>query len=1119
MPLDTSIERALVLGSGAIKIGQAGEFDYSGSQVLKALKEEGIYTILINPNIATIQTDPTLADRTYLLPITAEFVENVIKREQPDSILLSFGGQTALNVGVELHQKGILKQYNVRVLGTPISSIEDTEDREKFRHVMMDCDIGICKSATATTEEEAWEIAQDLGFPLMIRVAYTLGGQGSGIAHDKKEFKALVSRALAQSVISQILVEEFVGGWKEIEYEVVRDNEDNTITVCNMENFDPVGIHTGESIVIAPSQTLTDAEYQMLRSASIRAIRHIGVIGECNIQYALHPTSKRFIAIEVNARLSRSSALASKATGYPLAYIAAKLALGYNLVELKNKVTNITTACFEPALDYVAIKIPRWNLEKFRRVSRRIGTQMKSIGEVMGIGRTFEEALQKATRMLDIGMRGMVGNDQEATWLMLTEDKLQYELSHPTDIRSLLIPIALKQGISVDTVYEWTKIDKWFLYKIQHIVDIERMLNKITNATPDSVKAKAIRYSKRYGFSDGQISRCLHTDSHAIRKYRHKHEIYPVTKQIDTLAAEWPASTNYLYLTYGGTTDDLDYSQNHQNYLDGTGKKKVIVLGSGVYRIGSSVEFDWGCVNMAWALRDLGVDEVIVINYNPETVSTDYDVSDKLYFEELSPERVLDICHKEYAQGLIVSVGGQIGNNLAQEFTKYKKAFNATGIEILGTRGEYIDRAENRMLFGQIMDELGIKQPQWAQLRELDEALLFAKKVGYPVLVRPSYVLSGAAMRVASTERELIDFLELAAIVSKDNPVVITKFYTDAREIECDGVADGENVFVAAVVEHIENAGVHSGDATMAIPAPSLPFKMWEKIQQITTRIALAMCIHGPFNIQYLVRGSKIYVIEMNVRSSRSMPYVSKTIGINLIKLAARVIMGGKIPSHLLKHSIPPFDCIKVPQFSFMRLEGADPILGVEMMSTGEVACIGENFPDALIKSLMAAEFTVPLEKGNVLITVAGYELKKQVVPIALKLAKLGFHIFATPHTADVLMENGITVQILNKVNDPRIKPNIMDYILDRRLALVINIPVATNNSTIHQITEDEYFIRRKAIEFNIPVITNLHIAEALLEALEDFHDRGITDMKSYQDQVVIKSLHEYHAYLNNYYW
>jgi carbamoyl-phosphate synthase large subunit len=1119
MPRDSAIKRVLVLGSGGIRIGQAGEFDYSGSQVLKALKEEDIYTILVNPNIATIQTDPELSDRVYLLPLTVEFVERVIQREHPDALMLSFGGQTALNLGVELQAKGILQKYGVRVLGTPVRAIEMTEDRELFRQAMMACDVEICKSAVAYNKEDAWKIAKKIGFPLIIRVGFTLGGQGSGIAKNEDEFNEIVDRALAQSMISQILVEECVAGWKEIEYEVVRDRNNNTITVCNMENFDPVGIHTGESIVIAPSQTLTNEEYQMLRTASIRAINHLGIIGECNIQYALHPTSKRFVAIEVNARLSRSSALASKATGYPLAYIAAKLALGYTLPELRNRVTNITTANFEPALDYVALKIPRWNMEKFKGVSRRIGTQMKSVGEVMGIGRNFEEAFQKAIRMLDIDLRGLIGNNNEEELMQMPMEKLEYELSHPTDIRYLLIPIGFKRGISLDRMYELTAIDKWFLSKILHLLDIEKMFQQSSMHTEDKIKTKLVRYAKTYGFSDGQIARYWKTDSHAIRRYRHKTGIQPMTKQIDTLAAEWPAQTNYLYMTYGGDSDDIDYAASITEFQQHPTNKKIIVLGSGVYRIGASVEFDWGCVNMAWALKNAGVKEVIMVNYNPETVSTDYDMSDKLYFEELSAERVLDICHKEYAYGLIVSVGGQIANNLVAQFMKYDRAFRTTGVLVLGTEAKNIDKAEDRNKFGQIMDQEKIKQPEWDKLQTPADALKFAQKVGYPVLVRPSYVLSGAAMRVASNEVELKDFLELAAVVSKDNPVVISKFFLNCREIECDGVGDGENVLVAAVVEHIENAGIHSGDATMSIPAPTLKYKIWERITYLTQRIARAMEVKGPFNIQYLVKDDEIYVIEMNLRSSRSMPYVSKAIGINLIKLAANVILGQKIPPELLRRPIPPYVLIKAPMFSFMRLEGADPILGVEMMSTGEVACVGENISDALIKSLLAAEYSIPLEPGKVLITVAGNELKQRVIPIAQKLHNLGHQIVATDSTAKILTENGIPSQVVYKVREVDKHPNIMDCILKRELSMIINIPIPTKNADNAHIFEDEYKIRRKAVEFNIPVLTNLQLAEAVAEALVDLREQGITDKKSYYEKVKVESLNEYHKLLKINYW
>lgn len=1113
MPLDKTIKRVIVLGSGAIRIGQAGEFDYSGSQVLKALREEGIYTIIINPNIATIQTDPQLSDKCYLLPLTAEFVEDIIKKEHPDGILLAFGGQTALNVGVELHNRGIYKKYGIRVLGTPISAIEDCDDRERFRQVMKSCNVPICPSRACYTKEEALKTAEEeIGYPVMIRVAYALGGQGSGVAYNRQDFDIIVDRALNVSMINQVLVEKYVGGWKEIEFEVMRDADENTITVCSMENVDPCGIHTGESIVIAPAVTLSTDEFVMLRDATIRAIRALKICGECNIQFGLDPVSKNYVTIEVNSRLSRSSALASKATGYPLAYISAKLALGYTLPEIKNILTNVTTAFFEPATDYVALKFPRWNLEKFPRVSRRIGTQMKSVGEVMGLGRNFEEILQKSVRMLDIGLRGLVGNDNEVEFMKMTIEQIEFELSHPTDIRYLLFPIALKKGISIDRIYELTKVDKWFLYKIQHIIDIENMLRQLNVLSDDKVKEKVIRYAKRYGFADSQIAKFMKTETVTIRRFRHITGIQPVTKQIDTLAAEWPAQRNYLYLTYGGTKDDIKYPETQKYYNDHPNEKKIVVIGSGVFRIGSSVEFDWGSVNMAWALRKEGAKEVIMVNYNPETVSTDYDIVDKLYFEELSAERILDILHKEVPYGMVVSVAGQIGNNLVSHLTQYENKYRSGAIRILGTLGKNIDKAENRKKFSQLMDQLKIPQPRWAAFTTIDSAIQFAKDIGFPVLVRPSYVLSGAAMRVASNEKELREFISLAAVVSGDNPVVITKFFTDAREIECDGVGDGQNVFVAAIVEHIENAGIHSGDATMCIPAPTLQYRMWERIQQVTTRIALALEVKGPFNIQYLVKEGQIYVIEMNLRSSRSMPYVSKTIGVNLIKLAAHVIMGGTIPTDLITHGNPPYVTIKVPQFSFMRLEGADPILSVDMMSTGEVACIGENVPDALIKSMIAAEYKIPLEPGNILITVAGEELKKAIIPLAKRLDQLKFKIFATQHTAAMLTENGIPTTVLYKVSEPTKKPNIMDYVLKRELKMVINIPLPSKGASDVQIYEDEYAIRRKAVEFQIPILTNLQLAEAIIDALEDLRDNQITDIKSYHEKVVIKSLNEYMA-------
>ncbi|MHA2399578.1 MAG: carbamoyl-phosphate synthase (glutamine-hydrolyzing) large subunit, partial [Promethearchaeota archaeon] len=937
MPLDKSIKKALVLGSGGIRIGQAGEFDYSGSQVLKALQEEGIETILINPNIATIQTDPQLSDHVYLLPINVKYVEKVIKKEKPDGILLSFGGQTALNVGVELSEAGILEKYNLRVLGTPIEAIEATEDRDLFVKAMEESNVKVCRSKAVNSYAEALKAVKEIGFPCMLRVAYTLGGRGSGIVNNMKEFERMAKKGLAQSRINQILIEESIWGWKEIEYEVVRDSVDNCFINCNMENFDPVGLHTGESFVISPSQTLTNEEYQMLRSASIRVIRNLGIIGECNIQYGLDPFSKEFRAIEVNARLSRSSALASKATGYPLAYIAAKLAIGYTLPELKNKITGITTACFEPALDYLVLKIPRWDLTKFQKVDRRLGSQMKSVGEVMAIGRTFEEVLQKAIRMLDIGMKGFVANDLEPI-----EDinELKYALRNPTDLRVYRLGEAIKRGISIDEIYQLSRVDKWFLYKLKNIIDLEEKLRGLDLLQSSNFEKRYwLERAKRYGFSDGQIAKIMEVDTIFVRQLRRKLDIHPYVKRIDTLAAEWPAVTNYLYLTYSASEHDINFEKENELNL-----KKVIVLGSGTYRIGASVEFDWGSVNCLWGLKNLGIDQAIMINYNPETVSTDYDVSDKLYFEEISGERVLDICELEKAEGIVVSAGGQISNNLAAKITKYSEFFRKTNLTILGTHGSRIDMAEDRSKFSALLDQLNIKQPQWNALTTKEEALFFAKEVNYPVLVRPSYVLSGAAMRVCYDEQTLRDTLDLAASISKEYPVVITKFFTDAREIECDGISDGSNILIGAIVEHIENAGIHSGDATMSIGFYTITDKVIKKIEKYTKEIALALKIQGPFNVQYLVQDEEVYVIECNLRSSRSMPYVSKTRGINLMRLAAEVIMGEKIPENLLKLPYGDYVGIKAPMFSFMRLDKADFRLGVEMASTGEIGIIGDDF-------------------------------------------------------------------------------------------------------------------------------------------------------------------------------
>ena len=1103
MPLDKSIRKALVLGSGGIRIGQAGEFDYSGSQVLKALKEEGIETVLINPNIATIQTDPQLSDRVYLLPINVKYVEEVIKKEKPDGILLSFGGQTALNVGVELNEAGIIEKYKLKVLGTPIEAIEATEDRDLFVKAMERSNVKVCKSQAVNSYPEALKAVKEIGFPCMIRVAYTLGGRGSGIVNNMKEFERMTKKGLAQSRINQILIEESIWGWKEIEYEVVRDSEDNCFINCNMENFDPVGLHTGESLVVSPSQTLTNEEYQMLRSASIRVIRNLGIIGECNIQYGLDPSSKEFRAIEVNARLSRSSALASKATGYPLAYIAAKLAIGYTLPELKNKITGITTACFEPALDYLVLKIPRWDLTKFKRVDRTIGSQMKSVGEVMAIGRTFEEVLQKAIRMLDIGMKGFVAND-----LQPIEDinELKYALRNPTDLRVFRIAEAIKRGIPLDEIYRCSRVDKWFLYKMKNIIDIEGSLEHLDLLeTSDAEKGYWLERAKRFGFSDGQIGKIMGVDTIFIRQLRKRLGIRPYVKRIDTLAAEWPAVTNYLYLTYSASEHDIDFEKENGSNLN-----KVIVLGSGTYRIGASVEFDWGSVNCLWGIKKLGVDQAIMINYNPETVSTDYDVSDKLYFEEISGERVLDICELEKAMGIVVSAGGQIANNLAAKISKYSEFFRKTNLKILGTHGTRIDMAEDRSKFSALLDQLNIKQPEWNALTNKEEALNFARKVGYPVLVRPSYVLSGAAMRVSYDEETLRDTLDLAASVSSEYPVVITKFFTDAREIECDGICDGDSVLIGAVVEHIENAGIHSGDATMSIGFYTISDDVIKKIEDYTKKIAVALKIQGPFNVQYMVKNEEVYVIECNLRSSRSMPYVSKTRGINLMRLAAEVIMGNKIPKRLLNLPYGNYVGIKAPMFSFMRLDKADFRLGVEMASTGEIGIIGEDFQDALIKALEATEMYIPIEGGNILISVGGEELKNQMIPLAKKLKSLGFNIFATEDTAIALKSNGIEAVKLYKVHEYGKEPNIMACLQEGHIDMVINIPMPTTvEEKFRIIIEDEYKIRRMAVDYNIPVIINLQLAKAVIDAIENVRIK----------KVEIKSLNEYHKTLKEVYW
>jgi carbamoyl-phosphate synthase large subunit len=1075
------VHKVLVLGSGAIKIGEAAEFDYSGSQCLKALREEGIETVLVNPNIATIQTDPHLAGKVYLLPLTQEFLAKVIEKEKPDAILLGFGGQTALNCGVQLEKAGILRKYGVRVLGTPIRAIEDTEDRELFKQAMIRANIPVPRSKSAFSVEESVVFARGIGYPVIVRVAYTLGGKGSGVAHDEGELREIVNRALAQSMISQVLVEEYLNHWKEIEYEVMRDTADNCLTVCNMENIDPMGIHTGDSIVVAPSQTLSNDEYHTLRLASINAIKSLGIVGECNIQWALNPRSLEFRAIEVNARMSRSSALASKATGYPLAYIAAKLAIGYLLPELVNKVTKVTTACFEPALDYVVVKFPRWDLQKFKNVDRHLGPQMKSVGEVMAIGRCLEEALQKAVRMLDIGKRGLtcnVGGDLE------TVEMIKNDLANPTDERFFKIARALKSQVSVEEIYRLSGIDPFFLHKIVNIIEMEKRL--CAADADDAGFLTLVREAKRLGFSDEQIGVCLKKDELAIREIRKKAGITPVVKQIDTLAAEWPAKTNYLYLTYGGDEDDIDFASDHT---------KVAVLGAGVFRIGSSVEFDWCGVNTIWALKKNGVQEAIMVNCNPETVSTDYDTSDKLYFEELTRERILDIYDKENPLGLIASVGGQTPNNLAMKLT-------SSGVRLLGTSAKSIDRAEDRAKFSALLDMLGIRQPEWEAFSTNEELETFADRIGYPVLIRPSYVLSGSAMRVAHSREELKNYLDLATRISSDYPVVISKFVDNAREFEVDGISDGEEVLIGAIIEHVENAGVHSGDATMRIPAQTLAPEAQRTIECYTEKIVKALEIIGPYNIQYLVKDGTAYVIECNLRASRSMPYVSKTTGVNLIEIATRVMLGEKLKAiraaepHPIRHV-----GVKVPQFSFMRLSGADPVLGVEMLSTGEVACLGENFKEALSKALNSADFRIPPAGGSVLITVGGEELKKQIIPLAKDLSAKGFKIYATDRTAEVLDEAGVeNVSVLHKVREPGKKPNIADYIQEGKIDMVINIPAVTASKDQERILRDEYTIRRLAVEFNVPVLTNLELALALASTLDQNDESRLT----------IRSLNEY---------
>ena len=1055
--MENKIEKVILLGSGALKIGEAGEFDYSGSQALKALKEEGVHTILINPNIATIQTSENIADKVYFLPVTPEFVEQVIAKERPQGILLAFGGQTALNCGVKLYQSGVLEKYGVQVLGTPVQAIIDTEDRDKFVHKLDQINVKTIKSEAVTTVAEAKRVAHELGYPVIIRAAYTLGGLGSGFCDNDEELDALASKAFTYS--PQILVEKSLKGWKEVEYEVVRDRYDNCITVCNMENFDPLGIHTGESIVVAPSQTLSNSEYHKLRKLAIKIIRHIGIVGECNVQYALDPNSEDYRVIEVNARLSRSSALASKATGYPLAFVAAKLGLGYGLHELKNAVTKSTTACFEPALDYIVCKIPRWDLGKFKGVSRELGSSMKSVGEVMAIGRCFEEVIQKGLRMIGQGMHGFVANKEFA------DIDIDNALQHPTDKRIFVIAHALKRGYTIDRIHELTKIDKWFLEKLENIIRIEGELeqyNDITNV-PDSL----LREAKQRGFSDFQLARTvshsksdeIEADMLKIRRYRKERGITPFVKQIDTLAAEYPAQTNYLYVTYNGTAHDIDFA--HDN-------RSVIVLGSGAYRIGSSVEFDWCSVSALNTIRSLGYRSVM-INYNPETVSTDYDVCDRLYFDELTLERVLDITDLEEPKGVVVSTGGQIPNNLAMRL-------HNEHVPILGTSAENIDNAEDRHKFSSMLDKIGVDQPRWRELTTMEDIYNFVDEVGFPVLIRPSYVLSGAAMNVVSNRSELEHFLTLATSVSKQYPVVVTEFIEHAKEIEIDAVAQNGEVLIYAISEHVEFAGVHSGDATMVFPPQKMYVETMRRIKKISREVARMLNISGPFNMQLMAKNNEIKVIECNLRASRSFPFVSKVLKVNFIDIATRVMLGAdpQVP-HKSAFELD-YVGIKAPQFSFSRLQKADPVLGVEMASTGEVGCIGEDFHEAILKSMISVGYAIP--KKNVLLSTGDSRSKMDMLSAAKALQSRGYNIFATKGTAEFLELNGVHATVLHWP-DQKEQPNTLDYIKEKKIDLVVNIPKNLSKDELN----NDYTIRRSAIDFNIPLITNARLASAFIIA------------------------------------
>ena len=1066
-----NVKKVLLLGSGALKIGEAGEFDYSGSQALKALKEEGIETVLINPNIATVQTSEGIADNVYFLPVTPYFVERVIAKERPDGILLSFGGQTALNCGVELYKSGVLERYGIKVLGTPVQAIIDTEDREKFVQRLDEIGVKTIRSEAVCNNSQARRAATQLGYPVIIRAAYALGGLGSGFCNNEQELDELCEKAFSYS--SQVLVEKSLKGWKEIEYEVVRDRYDNCITVCNMENFDPLGIHTGESIVVAPSQTLSNSEYHKLRETAIRIIRHIGIVGECNVQYALDPESEDYRVIEVNARLSRSSALASKATGYPLAFVAAKLGLGYGLFDLKNSVTKSTSAFFEPALDYVVCKIPRWDLSKFHGVERELGSSMKSVGEVMSIGRTFEEAIQKGLRMIGQGMHGFVENKE------LKIADIDKALREPTDKRIFVISKAMRAGYTADLIHSLTKIDKWFLYKLQYIMETSKELH--TYNALQSVPSALLHKAKRQGFSDFQIARAIGEDdveqgALKVRAHRKALGILPVVKQIDTLAAEYPAQTNYLYLTYSGEEDDVAYAGD---------KRSVVVLGSGAYRIGSSVEFDWCGVQALNTIRREGYRSVM-INYNPETVSTDYDICDRLYFDELTFERVLDIIEKENPHGVIVSTGGQIPNNLALRL-------DSQGVHILGTSAASIDNAEDRDKFSAMLDRIGVDQPEWRALTSMKDIAAFIDKVGFPVLVRPSYVLSGAAMNVCSNNDELNRFLKLAANVSQKHPVVVSRFIEHSKEIEMDAVAQDGEIVAYAISEHIEFAGVHSGDATIQFPPQKLYIETVRRIKRISRKIAKELRISGPFNIQFLARDNDIKVIECNLRASRSFPFVSKVLKLNFIELATRIMLGIKVE----KPSKSLFDLdyvgIKASQFSFNRLQNADPVLGVDMASTGEVGCLGEDTQCAILKAMLSVGYRIP--QKNILLSTGDAKQKADMLSAARLLQQKGYSLFATGGTSRYLSENGIDNTLVYWPDEKR-EPQALGLLHRKEIDMVVNIPKDLSVGEL----DNGYQIRRAAVDLNIPLLTNARLASAFISA---FCSLSVDDL-------IIKSWAEY---------